>query len=529
MPDKRKLRSRVSPKKLKRGRSNKKDANSTQSKVEKKKEPINVRKNSLIRNKPIKPKTRVNQSKKKGESDLVEEEKPKIIKNSIVEIIVSENNLNLKGKAGRGRKKLPKIATLKKEIERENLDNLQSVQSDLSNSPVGIIGQLGSKFVSLPDRLPCRESEFDFILEQILLAIQDNQGSCLYISGVPGTGKTATIKKVIQMLQAAVDNDEMAPFKFVEINGMAISETNQAYHRLYEGIFEHSTGQAKCTKLLDSYFRNRGENDDPYAIVLLDELDYLINRKQSLVYNFFEWPSLPNSRLIVIAIANTMDLPERVLSNKVASRLGMCRINFAPYTHPQLLEIIQFYLEKNSSIFTNNALELMARKICAISGDARRLLEVAKRAIELAFSTDICKQQEVSCDAISISIVQRAIAEIFSSSSSPKLLRNLSFHQQLFLVCIGNTSKKTGLQEVHLSECIDCHAQFCRLYSVAMLSIAEYIELIKTLNEMKLVYSNVQPVNYALPLCWVSLAVSYDDLSAAFKDEPFMKNLLVAQ
>ena len=39
------------------------------------------------------------------------------------------------------------------------------------------------------------------------------------------------------------------------------------------------------------------------------------------MYNLFDWPNRPNSKLVVIAIANTMDLPERMLMNKVASRL----------------------------------------------------------------------------------------------------------------------------------------------------------------------------------------------------------------
>lgn len=54
----------------------------------------------------------------------------------------------------------------------------------------------------------------------------------------------------------------------------------------------------------------------------MDELDLLVTKKQTVMYNFFEWPNRPNSKLIVIAIANTMDLPERILTNKVSSRLG---------------------------------------------------------------------------------------------------------------------------------------------------------------------------------------------------------------
>lgn len=58
------------------------------------------------------------------------------------------------------------------------------------------------------------------------------------------------------------------------------------------------------------------------SVVLMDELDQLVTKKQDVVYNFFNWPMLAGSKLIVIAVANTMDLPERVMTGRVRSRLG---------------------------------------------------------------------------------------------------------------------------------------------------------------------------------------------------------------
>lgn len=58
------------------------------------------------------------------------------------------------------------------------------------------------------------------------------------------------------------------------------------------------------------------------SVVLMDELDQLVTTKQDVVYNFFNWPTLVGSKLVVIAVANTMDLPERVMSGRVRSRLG---------------------------------------------------------------------------------------------------------------------------------------------------------------------------------------------------------------
>ena len=97
----------------------------------------------------------------------------------------------------------------------------------------------------------------------------------------------------------------------------------------------------------------------------MDELDQLVTAKQDVVYNFFNWPTLLGSKLIVLAVANTMDLPERVMSGRVRSRLGtlrppiscaqeteggmlssgMIRINFQPYTTPQLERIVQARLQ----------------------------------------------------------------------------------------------------------------------------------------------------------------------------------------
>lgn len=57
-------------------------------------------------------------------------------------------------------------------------------------------------------------------------------------------------------------------------------------------------------------------------VVLVDELDQMVTKKQDVIYNFFNWPHMPHSKLIVVAIANTMDLPERQLSAKIRSRLG---------------------------------------------------------------------------------------------------------------------------------------------------------------------------------------------------------------
>lgn len=154
---------------------------------------------------------------------------------------------------------------------------------------------------------------------------------------------------------------------------------------------------------------------------MLDELDAMVTKSQDIMYNFFNWTTYENAKLIVIAVANTMDLPERQLGNKITSRIGFTRIMFTGYTHEELKNIIDLRLKGlNDSFFyvdtkTGNAIlidaagndttvkqtlpedvrrvrlrmsadaiEIASRKVASVSGDARRALKVCKRAAEIA-------------------------------------------------------------------------------------------------------------------------------------------------
>lgn len=57
----------------------------------------------------------------------------------------------------------------------------------------------------------------------------------------------------------------------------------------------------------------------PYALPW--QLDLLWTHKQDVMYNLFDWPTHKEARLVVLTIANTMDLPERIMMNRVSSRL----------------------------------------------------------------------------------------------------------------------------------------------------------------------------------------------------------------
>ena len=127
-------------------------------------------------------------------------------------------------------------------------------------------------------------------------------------------------------------------FSFLAINAMQLTNPNLVYTIIYEKITGRKVAPANAALFLDEFFKKRDKakvlsqalnqgatgkkNRVPQAeikkksemmrVILIDELDALMTTKQTLLYNLFDWPCHSNSRLLVISIANTMDLPERM-------------------------------------------------------------------------------------------------------------------------------------------------------------------------------------------------------------------------
>lgn len=78
------------------------------------------------------------------------------------------------------------------------------------------------------------------------------------------------------------------------------------------------------------------------------------------MYNLLDWPTKAKNQLIVITIANTMDLPERLLMSRVTSRLGLTRLTFQAYTYKQLQEIVTMRLT-GTDTFNPDAVQFVAR------------------------------------------------------------------------------------------------------------------------------------------------------------------------
>ncbi|KAL8771171.1 MAG: hypothetical protein Q9209_003342 [Squamulea sp. 1 TL-2023] len=331
---------------------------------------------------------------------------------------------------------------------------------------------------SIPATLPCREEEFNTVYTHLEAAITAGSGACIYISGTPGTGKTATVREVVAQLNASVLAEELDDFIFVEINGMKVTDPHQSYSLLWEALKGERVSPCHALGLLEREFDRPSPRRVP-CVVLMDELDQLVTKNQSVMYNFFNWPGLRHSRLIVLAVANTMDLPERTLSNKISSRLGLTRITFPGYTHEQLQTIISSRLSHvPGHIVDPDAIQFASRKVAAVSGDARRALDICRRAVEIAESEvadesdpllatpskrkkarekagdELLKAKEKTTGKVTIGTVKQAINEA-TSSSLQQYLKSLPLSSKLFLAAILARTRRSGISECVLGDVLD--------------------------------------------------------------------------
>ncbi|KAK2561443.1 Cell division control protein 6-like protein [Acropora cervicornis] len=156
---------------------------------------------------------------------------------------------------------------------------------------------------SHPENLLCREDEIAEISSFLQSHLNKGKPGSLYISGAPGTGKTACLRKI---------------------------------------MFEMK----------------------------------LESKNQEILYTMFELPSLPKSKLILIGIANALDLTDRILPRLQAR--PKCKpklLHFAPYTKDQIVKILQDRLTG-----------FCARKVSAMAGDMRKALDICRRAVEVVES-----------------------------------------------------------------------------------------------------------------------------------------------
>jgi cell division control protein 6 len=233
---------------------------------------------------------------------------------------------------------------------------------------------------SAPTALFGREEERKELETFITTRTQSKKSGCIYVSGPPGTGKSAFVNDVCR----TVSSDSV---KTGYINCMSVKNAVDLYRTLLEEFVDITEiAQGDEMDALKNIFMQRKTS----YVVTLDEVDHLLELDIDLFYNIFEWSLQKSSGLVLVGIANALDLTDRFLPRLKARGLKPQLLPFLPYTAQQISSVITSKLKTllpNTSsqlpFIHPTAILFLSKKVAAQSGDLRKAFDICRRAIDL--------------------------------------------------------------------------------------------------------------------------------------------------
>lgn len=418
-------------------------------------------------------------------------------------------------------------------------ETVESFRQRMSTSEETMISddQLDAQAEKYRYAVPGRENEFRNLYSKIASFVNTGTGSSIYLSGVPGTGKTYTVKKTIESLL----NKNPNMFLFAEINGFKLINLDDCYESLCDKLNITISPGSTALTTLQNFFTSK---DSKKVVLLLDEIDVLLKHDAEKLYNFFNWPYLANSKLFVVAVGNNLNLSEQ-LDAKTNSRLGaMNIITFPPYSQQNLADILRhtlnefiknnkIYVEKSSGSialfsssasakfadrhkfffqllkinFSEEAITFLSRSAATSTSDVRTAKGIGFAAIEMVEeeygrTNGVIYNYEKTIDMDSFpddnefqdtefEIIERDVTAAIaaaaktkaSSSSAVEYVKNLSFLNQFILYVALNTFKTYNNTTIPFTTLVDRVETLMDKYSITKVMKASY-KMMKSLNDM---------------------------------------------
>lgn len=235
-------------------------------------------------------------------------------------------------------------------------------------------------------RLVGRETEREKVASFIEECLDSQKGSCLYISGPPGTGKSAMVHEVCGDI-------DLSNVRVSHVNCVSMRNARDVYSKLIQDFCEDSDvfKKSEADRLKSMFVPSK--KPEGLFLVSLDEMDHLLMGDSGVLQSLFEWSLHSNSKLILIGIANALDLTDRSLPQLKAKNLKPTLLPFLPYNAASIANVITGRLRSLLLVAPDSdpkfvpflqpaAIQLCAKKVASQTGDLRKAFELIRRAID---------------------------------------------------------------------------------------------------------------------------------------------------
>ncbi|EMG49493.1 cdc18 Cell division control protein 18 [Candida maltosa Xu316] len=376
--------------------------------------------------------------------------------------------------------------------------------------------QRGSNFNNYSLQLISREREAKHINDFISSSIQNRVSNSLYISGPPGTGKTAQVQLLLQPYE------KVSSTRVVKINCMTLNNPESIFHEIYCKLVNRLSIGCHRRKTLDDFttLLNDDENQNfSSVIVLLDELDSLLTKDQQVLFQLFKLANTQNItrtkiNLVLIGISNTLDLSNTFLPKLIRNNLQLDNLQFLPYTSDQIKSIIVNKLSTlNEEIFHPGAIQFCCKKAASVSGDLRKAFDICYKSIELV---------EKNQGKVMIQHVAKICTTSFGSTENHMI--NLNLSQKAILCQLYNCQQSTEGKEISINNFYDFYKKQDEMNKlIGLLKYGEFIEILNALESIGCVVISNGKGNSNKN---VKLNVLYDDILRSIENIGILKKII---
>jgi len=408
---------------------------------------------------------------------------------------------------------------------------------------------------SSPRELLCRESQVKSMSDWLDSHLVDGKPGSLYVSGAPGTGKTATLNYLLET--------KTKDYKSIFINCMVLKSSVAIYREVAKALNPKSTAKSErdAIKVIETAIVGSGE----MILLVLDEVDQLDSKNQEVLYTVFEWPALSGSRLALVGIANALDLTDRILPRlQVRDVYKPTLLHYPPYTKQQIVEIINKRLQDASDggppVIAPRAVTFLAGKISSLTGDLRKALDVCRRALEVA-EIDARKQTllkpmtargspglaspgasprkgyktarpAVQLGTIDLKEIMKVVNQVYGSQVTASLgggggdsSHALPLQQKLLVASLLLMVKKGKSKEVTLGKLMETYTKVCKKRRMGVADESACVGMCEMLESRGLV-TYKRKVGIAPRLAKISLRMDEDEVAQAMQDKTLLAAIL---
>ncbi|EDO18981.1 hypothetical protein Kpol_2002p52 [Vanderwaltozyma polyspora DSM 70294] len=352
--------------------------------------------------------------------------------------------------------------------------------------------------------LVTRQSHHSTLIEFLDNAIQSGNSDSLYITGPPGTGKTAQVQAIIRdnfqpipipnfdqsnttttsKLSPKKNNISLSNLSYytlpngtvkkvatVVINCIALNEESSIFNKIYNSFNSHLPSSIVSTMShLQDFFKLYSH--DTSFLVVLDEIDKLASNNSisdvtatKKIFELFLLAKVPDLNFILIGIANSLDMKDRLLARlNLRKDLLPRTLLFKPYSAEEMFEIISDrlskikYYENEEPIFNPMAIKFAAKKCSGNAGDLRKLFDVLRNSIEvlqlemiatnggLLSSRNLNKSSSNQIKKVGLQHVAKVFSSIMNASATKSRVNKLNLQQKIVLCSLVHREKSSIFQ-----------------------------------------------------------------------------------